>query len=61
MDDQHLAEIMVREQISARGVKDPRVLEAMRCVPRHAFVQTFHQAEAYEDHPIQIGLVHYSY
>ena len=31
-------EKMVSQQIEARGVKDPLVLESMRTVPRHLFV-----------------------
>jgi protein-L-isoaspartate(D-aspartate) O-methyltransferase len=46
---------MVRQQIEARGVKDARVLEAMRRVPRHRFVPDGMQALAYEDHPLPIG------
>lgn len=46
---------MVREQIEARGVKDPRVLEAMRAVPRHEFVPPVAEPQAYEDHPLPIG------
>ena len=46
---------MVREQLSARGILDPRVLQAMERVPRHEFVRTYSAAQAYEDHPIQIG------
>jgi protein-L-isoaspartate(D-aspartate) O-methyltransferase len=46
---------MVREQIEARGVSDVRVLQAMRAVPRHAFVPVAFQAEAYGDHPLPIG------
>jgi protein-L-isoaspartate(D-aspartate) O-methyltransferase len=46
---------MVREQIAARGVRDPRVLEAMRSVPRHRFVPQANQGEAYEDYPLPIG------
>ncbi len=46
---------MVDEQIAARGVKDPRVLEAMRRVPRHAFLPPESAAAAYEDHPVPIG------
>ncbi len=49
------AERMVRTQIEARGVRDPRVLEAMRRVPRHVFVPDAHRAEAYGDHPLPIG------
>jgi protein-L-isoaspartate(D-aspartate) O-methyltransferase len=46
---------MVREQIEARGVKDPRVLQAMRDVPRHRFVPEPHKGQAYGDHPLPIG------
>jgi protein-L-isoaspartate(D-aspartate) O-methyltransferase len=46
---------MVRTQIELRGVKNPRVLDAMRTVPRHAFVPQKHRDEAYEDHPLPIG------
>ena len=48
-------ERMVRDQIEERGVRDPRVLEAMRAVPRHEFVPPAHLAQAYEDHPVPIG------
>ena len=47
---------MVDRQISARGVFAPRVVEAMRRVPRHCFVPAQFEAYAYEDHPLQIGL-----
>ncbi len=46
---------MVANQIKARGVKDERVLEAMRTVPRHLFVPEAYQDQAYEDHPLPIG------
>jgi protein-L-isoaspartate(D-aspartate) O-methyltransferase len=46
---------MVKEQIEARGVKDPRVLNAMRTTPRHAFVPKDLEAMAYEDRPLPIG------
>ena len=46
---------MVRRQIEARGVTDPRVLEAMRTVPRHYFVPKAGQPQAYADHPLPIG------
>jgi protein-L-isoaspartate(D-aspartate) O-methyltransferase len=46
---------MVRAQIEARGVKDPRVLEAMRTVPRHEFVPAHLAARAYDDGPLPIG------
>jgi protein-L-isoaspartate(D-aspartate) O-methyltransferase len=46
---------MVREQIQARGVRDPRVLEAMRTVPRHRFVSPDLVDSAYDDSPLPIG------
>lgn len=49
-------ERMVREQIEARGITDERVLEAMRRVPRHQFVDEALQLQSYGDHPVPIGL-----
>jgi protein-L-isoaspartate(D-aspartate) O-methyltransferase len=46
---------MVERQLVARGIKDPRVLEAMLRVPRHAFVPPYLQEEAYADYPLPIG------
>ncbi len=46
---------MVEEQIAARGVGDPRVLAAMRSVPRHLFVPEAVRDRAYGDHPLAIG------
>jgi len=46
---------MVETQIVARGVRDQRVLAAMREVPRHLFVGPSESARAYEDHPLPIG------
>ncbi len=48
-------ERMVRSQIAIRGVADPRVLAAMRRVPRHEFVPEAQRSRAYEDHPLPIG------
>jgi len=48
-------ERMVEEQIDARGVKEPRVLTAMRKVERHRFVSEGLRHQAYEDHPLPIG------
>jgi protein-L-isoaspartate(D-aspartate) O-methyltransferase len=48
-------ESMVRDQIERRGVRDPRVLEAMRRVPREAFVPEAMRAQAYHDGPLPIG------
>ena len=47
---------MVMEQIVARGVRDPAVLAALRAVPRHRFVDPSDRDDAYEDHPLGIGL-----
>jgi len=46
---------MVNTQIKARGVKNTNVLAAMKKVPRHLFVSTKLQHQAYQDHPLQIG------
>jgi protein-L-isoaspartate(D-aspartate) O-methyltransferase len=47
---------MVERQIEARGVRDPRVLTAMRVIPRHEFVDAARRAYAYDDGPLPIGL-----
>jgi protein-L-isoaspartate(D-aspartate) O-methyltransferase len=54
-DYEMLRERMVRDQLEARGIDDPRVLEAMRYVPRHRFVPEQAQPLAYEDGPLPIG------
>ncbi len=46
---------MVTTQIAARGIHDPLVLEAMRTVPRHAFMPRDLQEMAYDDSPQPIG------
>ena len=46
---------MVEQQIEARGVRDPRVLDAMRHVPRHELVPKASRDQAYEDRPLPIG------
>ncbi|WP_257305161.1 protein-L-isoaspartate(D-aspartate) O-methyltransferase [Geothrix campi] len=46
---------MVHEQIVARGIADPRVLEAMGQVPRHEFIPVGQRGEAYDDWPLPIG------
>jgi len=47
---------MVTMQIERRGVKDKKVLDAMRKVKRHQFVLERNLGEAYDDHPLPIGL-----
>ena len=46
---------MVDSQIAIRGVMDPRVLAAMRKVPRHLFVPSHLWEQAYGDYPLPIG------
>ena len=46
---------MVARQIRHRGIRSPRVIEAMEAVPRHLFVPPEHAAEAYADSPLPIG------
>lgn len=55
VDMRRSRERMVREQIEVRGVRDPRVLAAMRRVPRHLFVDEALHGQAYADHPVPIG------
>jgi protein-L-isoaspartate(D-aspartate) O-methyltransferase len=46
---------MVIQQLRGRDIHNPRVLEAMRAVPRHLFVPEAQRREAYGDHPLPIG------
>lgn len=46
---------MVDRHLVERGIKDPRVLEAFRTVPRHRFLPPDSQRLAYEDESIPIG------
>jgi len=46
---------MVQTQLIARGVRDPRVLDAMRRVPRERFVLPDYLERAFEDGPLPIG------
>lgn len=48
-------EEMVAFQIQGRGVRDARVLAAMRKIPRHLFVPKGYERAAYEDRPLPIG------
>jgi protein-L-isoaspartate(D-aspartate) O-methyltransferase len=47
-------EIMIKNHLSARGISDPKVLAAMRDVPREEFVRPEFKGQAYEDHPLPI-------
>lgn len=46
---------MIESQVRARGVRDPRVLDAMLRIPRHLFVPAALAGEAYTDQPLSIG------
>jgi protein-L-isoaspartate(D-aspartate) O-methyltransferase len=46
---------MFDRHIEGRGIRDPRVLEAMRSVPRDQFVPSRLADQAYGDHPLPIG------
>jgi len=46
---------MVEKQLRRRGIRDPRVLEAMREIPREEFVPPDSRLLAYTDDPIPIG------
>ena len=46
---------MVAAQIRARGITDPKVLDAMATVPRHLFVPEDMRDKAYADRPLPIG------
>jgi len=46
---------MVDRYVAARGIRDPRILQAMRDVPRHLFVPPTVSAKAYSDSALPIG------
>ena len=46
---------MVRQDIEGRGIRDTLVLNAMRKVPRHLFVEESLRSQAYNDYPLPIG------
>ncbi|MBN2040781.1 MAG: protein-L-isoaspartate(D-aspartate) O-methyltransferase [Spirochaetes bacterium] len=54
-DLESLREKMIRGQIESRGVRNSRVINAIRKVERHKFVPKQYLDEAYEDHPLPIG------
>jgi protein-L-isoaspartate(D-aspartate) O-methyltransferase len=55
MDHAQLRDRMVESQIARRGVCDPRVLAAMRQVPRESFIGEGFAEFAYEDSPLPIS------
>ena len=46
---------MVKEQLIRRGIRDKKVLDVMRKIPRHLFVPAAQRKRAYGDHPLPIG------
>ena len=48
-------ERMIQDQLLARGIRDRRVLAAMREIPRHIFVEDALREQAYGDFPLPIG------
>ncbi len=50
-----LRDDMVEKQLRRRGIRDRRVLAAMRRVPRHQFVPESFRDHAYDDDPLPIG------
>ena len=52
---ERLREEMVQKQIESRGISDPKVLMALRKVPRHLFVSEALREQAYGDFPLPIG------
>jgi protein-L-isoaspartate(D-aspartate) O-methyltransferase len=56
LDPATLRAEMVEKQIAARGVRDRRVLAAMREIPRERFLDASLAGRAYEDAPVGIGI-----
>jgi protein-L-isoaspartate(D-aspartate) O-methyltransferase len=54
-DNARLRDDMLTQQLIKRGIRDERVLQAMRVTPRHLFVPVHHRPMAYEDMPLPIG------
>jgi len=54
-DFAHLREGMVQRYVAGRGIKDERILQAMRDVPRHLFVPTLVASQAYGEKALPIG------
>ena len=55
VDYQAARERMIAEQLAARGLQDAAVLEAIRRVPRHLFLEPALWERAYDDTPLPIG------
>lgn len=48
-------DIMIRDHLQGRGIRDQAVLKAMQEVPREEFVDKWLRKQAYEDHPLPIN------
>lgn len=55
MDFQELRDLMVEHQLIPRGIKDRRVLDAMRKIPRHLFMDELLWNRAYDDMALPVG------
>ncbi len=55
MDYGELRRLMVETQLIPRGIRDPRVLDAMSRIPRHLFVDEPMKSRAYDDAALPIG------
>ncbi|MEK7447877.1 MAG: methyltransferase domain-containing protein [Planctomycetota bacterium] len=55
-DHKRARALMVQNQLVARGIKNQAVLNAFLKVPRHLFIKSSDLLQAYEDHPLSIGL-----
>ncbi len=51
----HKRDVMIREHLRGRGIRDQAVIGAMREVPREAFIDGHLVEQAYDDHPLAIG------
>tara|TARA_B100000941_G_scaffold274873_1_gene236332 strand:- start:17 stop:679 length:663 start_codon:yes stop_codon:yes gene_type:complete len=51
----HIARRSLVKEISEKGIKDPRVLEAIYNTPRHIFVDSIFKSRAYKDMSLPIG------
>jgi len=54
-DNARLRDDMLTQQLIKRGIRNERVLQAMRDIPRHLFVPAHQRPMAYEDMPLPIG------
>jgi len=54
-DFEYLRQRMVKEQLAGRDIKDKKVLDVFRKIPRHKFVDPAMAQEAYGDFPLSIG------